>query len=202
MLPPALQQDCQRVTRTQYMIQAMRTIALFLILAGWTGWVIPFFLVKKSGPPQQLDRRARWGIVLQGIGFVLIWQIRWRAPVGPIRLVISALFFVIAITISWTAARTLGRQWRFDAGLNADHQLVRAGAYRYLRHPIYASMLCLQLATGALLTPLWLLVTGLAFSVIGTEIRVHIEDALLEARFGKEFHSYQQTVPAYLPFIR
>jgi protein-S-isoprenylcysteine O-methyltransferase Ste14 len=184
------------------MIQPMRIIALMLILAGWTGWVIPFFLVRKSGTPQQLDRRARWGIALQGIGFALIWQIRWRAPIGPMRLMISSVFFVLAITLSWTSARTLGRQWRFDAGLNADHQLIRDGAYRYVRHPIYASILCLQLATGALLTPLWLLAAGLVFGVIGTEIRVRVEDGLLAARFGTEFHTYRQSVPAYIPFVR
>ena len=63
-------------------------------------------------------------------------------------------------------------------------------------------MLCLQVATGSLLTPLWLLAAGLAFSLIGTEIRVRIEDALLEAHFGTEFLTYRQHVPAYLPFIR
>jgi protein-S-isoprenylcysteine O-methyltransferase Ste14 len=39
--------------------------------------------------------------------------------------------------------------------LYADHQLVRTGPYAVVRHPIYASLLAMLLATVVLLTP-WL----------------------------------------------
>ena len=58
-------------------------------------------------------------------------------------------------SISWTGA--LGRQWRIDAGLSADHQLITSGPYRFVRHPIYTSMLSILLGTGFLITPWWLL---------------------------------------------
>ena len=90
--------------------------------------------------------------------------------------------------LSWTSARTLGRQWRFDAGLNADHQLVQSGAYRFVRHPIYASMLCMLLGTGLLVTPARLVADFSSCSfLLGVEIRIRIEDALLASRFGEEF---------------
>ena len=44
-----------------------------------------------------------------------------------------------------TGVGALGRQWRIDAGLNSDHELVQSGPYRIVRHPIYTSMLCLLL---------------------------------------------------------
>ena len=79
---------------------------------------------------------------------------------------------------------------------------MQAGAYRFIRHPIYASMLCMLLGTGLLITPVRLLLFALVFFCIGVEIRIRIEDGLLASRFGEEFRTYQRRVPAYLPFIR
>jgi protein-S-isoprenylcysteine O-methyltransferase Ste14 len=104
--------------------------------------------------------------------------------------------------LSWTSARTLGKQWRFDAALNTDHELVQSGAYRVVRHPIYASMFAMMLGTGFLITRLWLLAAAIAFFVAGTEVRIRVEDALLASRFGERFEEYRRRVPAYVPFMR
>jgi protein-S-isoprenylcysteine O-methyltransferase Ste14 len=112
------------------------------------------------------------------------------------------VFASLAAVLSWTATRALGRQWRIDAGLNVDHELVRSGPYRWVRHPIYTSMLCLLLATGFMLAPPILLLTATAISIAGLEIRTHVEDGLLLSRFGEEFRSYRRDVAAYLPLVR
>jgi protein-S-isoprenylcysteine O-methyltransferase Ste14 len=177
---------------------------IFAVLgAGWIVWMTPFFLARHGGAAQTLDRRARWGIGIQAIGFAIVWMNHdWTRSPSIARIVPAICFLILGGVLSWTSARTLGRQWRFDAGLNADHQLVQAGAYRFIRHPIYASMLCMLLGTGLLITPVRLLLLALVFFCIGVEIRIRIEDALLASRFGEEFRTYQRRVPAYLPFIR
>lgn len=182
----------------------MPLVASLVLLAGWLAWMAPFFLIKKNkSAPQQVDRRARWGIALQGVAFALVWMGPfWTRPVATWRIPLSILFFALAGALSWTSARTLGQQWRFDAGLNPDHELVRSGAYRFVRHPIYASMIAVMLGTGFLIAQLPLLFPALALHLAGTEIRVRIEDALLAARFGDQFRNYQQRVPAYIPFVR
>ena len=181
----------------------MRMLTVGLLLAGWVGWALPFFLIKRSGrTPQKVDRRARWGIAVQGVAFALVWQAKWRIAPDAARVVVASACFALAITLSWGATRALGRQWRFDAGLNADHQLVRSGAYRLVRHPIYASMLCMLIGTGILLTRIRFLAVSVPLFIIGAEIRIRVEDALLASRFGDEFREYQRQVPAYLPFIR
>jgi len=101
---------------------------------------------------------------------------------------------VLASVWSWTGVRALGRHLRFDAALSEDHQLVRSGAYRWLRHPIYASMFCILLGTGFLFTPVPLLIAAVVVFAAGTEIRVRIEDSLLATRFGEQFRDYQRTV--------
>jgi protein-S-isoprenylcysteine O-methyltransferase Ste14 len=115
----------------------------------------------------------------------------------------SLLLFAAASVLAWTSTRTLGRQWRLDAGLNANHVLVRSGPYRLIRHPIYTSMFCTLLGTGLMLaTPLLLLLPSLLLFTIGTEIRVRVEDSLLASRFGDQFQDYRRRVPAYIPFLK
>ncbi len=108
----------------------------------------------------------------------------------------------LASLLSWTGARALGRQWRIDAGLSDDHELVTSGPYRFVRHPIYTSLLCVLLGTGVLITTWWLLLPSLLLFIIGTEIRVRIEDHLLASHFGERFVEYRQRVPAYIPFLK
>jgi protein-S-isoprenylcysteine O-methyltransferase Ste14 len=182
----------------------MPLYARVVLGVGWIIWGLPFFLLKRnSAAPQKLDRRARWGLLLHGLAFVLVWFHKTLdRPPEDWRIALSFLFFVLASLLSWTSFRALGRHFRVDAGLNADHQLVRTGAYRVLRHPIYASVLCVLLATGLLITPLPQFLLAVVLCIAGTEIRVRVEDALLAYRFGEEFRAYQRTTPAYIPFVR
>ena len=176
-----------------------------LLMAGWLLWMIPFFLIRRGGPTSStIDRRARWGIAIQAIAFSLVWQghfwqrhpAMWQVAVGGVLLALAAL-------LTWTSTRTLGRQWRIDAGLNEDHQLVTTGAYRLIRHPIYTSMLCMLLGTGTLVAPWFLFLPAILLFLVGIEIRVRVEDGLLASRFGDEFDAYKQHVSAsYLRFGR
>jgi len=182
----------------------MHAYGYAILVAGWLIWMAPFFLIQANRPKaQRLDRRARWGIAITAVGFALLWQGRfWEMQLPFWRLAPAIVFLLLGSLLSWTATRALGRQWRMDAGLNADHQLVTAGPYRLIRHPIYTSMLCMMLATGLIMTPFWLLGVALACGIAGTEIRVRIEDGLLESRFGPLFDAYKNRVAAYLPLLR
>jgi protein-S-isoprenylcysteine O-methyltransferase Ste14 len=110
--------------------------------------------------------------------------------------------FALACLLSWTAVRALGRQWRFDAGVNEDHELVRSGPYRFVRHPIYTSMMCLFLGTALLIARWPLLLLSFALLILGTEIRVRTEDRLLESHFGESLREYLSEVPAYIPLLK
>jgi protein-S-isoprenylcysteine O-methyltransferase Ste14 len=180
-------------------------IYAYLILAvGWLLWFLPFPLNGwNRNAPQKSDPRARWGLLLQGAAYALLWQGHFwtRSPV-PWQTALSILFLALAALLSWSSTRALGRHLRFDAALSPDHELICSGPYRLLRHPIYTSMLCLLLGTGFLIAPPSLFVPAVLIFIAGTEIRVRIEDNLLASRFGAQFSNYQQHVSAYIPFVR
>jgi protein-S-isoprenylcysteine O-methyltransferase Ste14 len=175
-----------------------------ILAAGWLFWAIPFLRAKRTAEaPKVVDRRARWGILLVALAFALLWQGRfWERTLPAWRLPVAIAFLPLASLLSWTGTRALGRQWRIDAGLSSDHQLVMSGPYRVVRHPIYTSMLCLFLAFGFATTPLPLLAAATVLFLAGTEIRVHIEERLLASRFGETFADYRRRVPAYIPWLR
>jgi len=185
-------------------ILPMPAYASAILAAGWFFWLTPFLLIKRNpAPGAKLDRRARWGVLLEALAYSMLWWGNfWTRPPQDWRIVLSIFFFLIGGLLSWTSARALGRQWRIDAGLNPDHHLVRSGAYRLVRHPIYTSMFCMLLGTGFMITPFPMFLLSILLFIIGTEIRVRIEDALLTSRFGDEFRDYQRAVSAYIPFIK
>jgi protein-S-isoprenylcysteine O-methyltransferase Ste14 len=182
----------------------MNALPYIVIAAGWLSWILPFFLFKRnSQQATKIDPRARWGILLVGISYSVLWQTHfWERTPAPWQFALAIFLFVCAASLSWTAKRALGKQWRFDAGLNADHELVTSGPYRIVRHPIYTSMLCILLGSGVLITPWWLLLIAVAVFIVGTEIRVHVEDGLLASFFGDRFWDYRRNVSAYVPFVR
>jgi protein-S-isoprenylcysteine O-methyltransferase Ste14 len=174
------------------------------LASAWLVWFSPFVLRRKRpGKAQKMDVRARWGILLQFVAFSLLWQGRfWEQRPGFWRFALATSFLAAGCVLSWTAVGALGRQWRIDAGLNVDHQLIRSGPYSLVRHPIYTSMLCVFLGTGLIITPWFLFLAALVLFIAGTEIRVRTEDSLLASRFGEEFTNYKRYVPAYVPWLR
>ena len=181
------------------------TYTYALLTLGWLFWLMPFVMAQRrhTRAAGTLDLRARWGVIIQGISYALLWQNRfWLRPLKPWQPIASVVLFAVGITLAWSATRALGKQWRVDAGLNADHELVKSGPYRLLRHPVYASMFSVLLATGFLITPWRLFLLAALVFLTGTEIRVQIEDRLLASRFGENFEQYRRSRSAYVPFVR
>ncbi|MGD0914223.1 MAG: isoprenylcysteine carboxylmethyltransferase family protein, partial [Terracidiphilus sp.] len=117
-------------------------------------------------------------------------------------LIPSMVVAPVSVVIVWWATRHLGKQWRYVAALTEGHQLITTGPYRFIRHPIYTSMFGMLLATVFAWSWWPLGVAAAVFFVIGTEIRIRAEDALLASHFGGEFAAWRAKTPAYIPFVR
>jgi len=178
--------------------------AIVILISGFVAWFLPFPMRGWSRTaPQRRDPKWLWGLLLEVLGYAVAGAGGLRGATLPAwRLALAAIFLALAAVLSWTGTRSLGRFLRFAAALDADHQLVRSGPYRFVRHPIYASMLCLLLGTASIAAPPLLFAIALGLFVAGTEIRVHVEDRLLADRFGEEFRAYRRSTAAYIPLLR
>jgi protein-S-isoprenylcysteine O-methyltransferase Ste14 len=138
------------------------------------------------------------------IGFALAWM--YVRPVGfqksPAALIVSMILGPLSVALGWSAAHHLGKQWRYKAGLNEDHELIQTGPYHWLRHPIYTSMLGMLLSTQAAWT-WWPMAVGSTIAFIaGTEIRVRSEERLLAEHFKDSYAAYRSRTSAFIPFLR
>jgi protein-S-isoprenylcysteine O-methyltransferase Ste14 len=180
--------------------------SIVFLIACWLVWVYPFIRQRNAGPKREsvvMAPASRWGIALESVAYGLVWFYLPPATLpGPIRLVASMIVGVISTVLVWWSIRHLGRQWRIQAGLYADHELVRTGPYAIVRHPIYTSMFGMLIATGLVLAPWVRFLIAIVVFIAGNEIRVRSEDKLLEARFGETFLSYRNKVAAFLPYVR
>lgn len=183
----------------------MNIVRYALLALGTIAWFTPFVIYYTRGAKGTLtkDYAARWGILLECVAYALLWQGHpWRHTTALWQVVLSAALFAIAAVTSWTASMALGSYLRVDAALDSEHELIRSGPYRFVRNPVYTSMLCVQVATALLITPLWLFIAALAVFLTGTTIRIRAEEKLLAERFGEQFTAYCRSVSRLIPFVR
>src|SRR5579885_866732 len=96
------------------------------------------------------------------------------------------------------ARRALGGNWSGTVTLKQDHELVRVGPYRHVRHPIYTGLLLGFLGT-ALARDEWRGMLAVAIAWLALWRKARLEERWMVERFGDAYRRYQAEVPALLP---
>ena len=153
------------------------------------------------------DRRSRFGIILQsiGIGLACFGPVRPTVPslslAGVSATLLVALLAGGTIALFAASSRALGKNWSLVARTRSDHELVREGPYGWVRHPIYLGMLLFLLGL-AVAWGHWLqLVLAVPVFLVGTVVRIRLEEALLHQNFGRAFEEYRLSTPALIPRV-
>jgi protein-S-isoprenylcysteine O-methyltransferase Ste14 len=186
-----------------------------------TGWflcvvysTIPLFWLMIHPRADKLRERKSSPYRILLLAWILTWIVfaavtaPWRSATiysAPGMWVPASFFFLAGIFLysraraSFTLAQFVGlpevrRNYR-------GGQLVTTGIRARVRHPIYLAHLCEMLAwsLGTGLLVCWLLTT---FAVVTGAVMIRLEDAELEKRFGEQFVTYRDNVPAILPTVR
>ena len=82
--------------------------------------------------------------------------------------------------------------------IKTNHQLIRRGPYRWIRHPIYTGMLAALLAT-AMIQGLLSGTIGFAFALLALYRKARREEAFLSQEFGEGFSEHRQHTGMFLP---
>jgi protein-S-isoprenylcysteine O-methyltransferase Ste14 len=111
----------------------------------------------------------------------------------------AALTFAGIAFAIW-ARMTLAGNWSSDVTLKHDHELVVAGPYRWVRHPIYTGIL-LGLAGTALAVGEWRAALGVVIVGLAYWRKLTIEEAIMRRQFGEAYARYADRVRALIPFV-
>ncbi len=145
------------------------------------------------------DNSSNYGMALQFAAVALVLLLPGPRHGGAMEWAGLALAAVSIWWVRWALLR-LGRQWRVQAVIAEDHELITSGPYRVVRHPVYLAFFGMASATALMRGNA---AFALAVFALGTEIRVRAEERLLLAAFGERFTSYAvRTRWAYLPGVR
>jgi protein-S-isoprenylcysteine O-methyltransferase Ste14 len=123
-----------------------------------------------------------------------------RAPAAPAWQRVLGALVILGGGVLVAFARIAFASWRFQAQLDAGHQLATGGPFGVIRHPIYAALDLLAIGT-ALWLPTLLTTIAVPAMVLAGELRARAEEPLLERAFGDEYRSYRRRTKRFIPGI-
>jgi protein-S-isoprenylcysteine O-methyltransferase Ste14 len=131
----------------------------------------------------------------------------WRGPLPFDRrlwpsnltsLAIGLAIQIVGLGFTVWARLVLGANWSARIATGGNQQLVTAGPYQLVRHPIYSGFL-FALAGLTVVSGLLKGLLGFAFVVAGIVFKMRREEASVRHHFGNQYEDYAQRVPALVP---
>ena len=194
-----------------------RGALVVLILYALQSELLRFGQKARTMVPGSEDRGSTLAVSLSSAIPVLGFALAMKMRISPGRVLLPRWLGSIPgmPTIAWVgvvigALGVLVRLWsvltlrdRYTRTLltGIDHVLESGGPYRFVRHPGYlGSLMCLNgiaVASGNLLVA----IASIAGTSLAYAYRIHVEDAMLLARFGASYASYCRHVRAIVPFV-
>jgi len=95
----------------------------------------------------------------------------------------------------------IGQNWSARVVIKEQHELIRSGPYRWVRHPIYTGLL-IAIAGTAFVSGEWRGVLALAFAIFGFAWKAKREEAILTEEFGEAYARYRGHTGMLLPRLR
>jgi protein-S-isoprenylcysteine O-methyltransferase Ste14 len=109
-------------------------------------------------------------------------------------LVVGGLLFTV-----W-ARILLGGNWSGTVTLKHGHEIIRAGPYRWIRHPIYTGLL-LAFLGSAIGRGEWRGLVALGLAAAALWRKLGVEEQWLQELFGSAYTDYRRSTWALIPFV-
>ena len=104
----------------------------------------------------------------------------------------------VGVGIAIWARLSLGANWSGTVTLKSGHELIRAGLYRWIRHPIYTGILVGMVGSAVIVGRLrgWL---GVLLVLASFYFKARREERFLKQEFGSGFDDHARHTGMFLP---
>jgi protein-S-isoprenylcysteine O-methyltransferase Ste14 len=121
-------------------------------------------------------------------------------PWSPGTFAIAAAVTAAGLLFSVWARRYLGRNWSGTVTIKENHELITAGPYGIVRHPIYTGLI-LGFAGSGMAIAEWRGVLATVLAFLSFLFKLRIEERWMRDQFGDVYQAYCRSVPALVPFV-
>jgi protein-S-isoprenylcysteine O-methyltransferase Ste14 len=179
----------------------------YLWITWWLLWIALAFGSKKTKQREGLVSRLTYILVAWLAMYAMLstrslgaWArveiLPYQAWMGPLGIAITALGFALTL---W-ARFTLGRNWSGNVTIKVDHELIRTGPYRIVRHPIYTGIIVALIGT-AIARDQWRGVVAVVLLWASFTIKRLKEEQFMRKTFGEQYVDYSRTTGAIFPAV-
>jgi protein-S-isoprenylcysteine O-methyltransferase Ste14 len=175
-----------------------------VILAGWVAFWI-YWLAASIGVKAGQTRWTRFAGIRVGIILVVLLLLRVRAvkehtvTSNPWLQGIGLALFFLGLALAIWARVYLGRNWGMPMSQKVDPELVTAGPYHSIRHPIYSGIVLAMIGTTIAVSLYWLV----AVILLGAYFLYSaiVEERSMARLFPDSYPEYKRSTKMLIPFI-
>lgn len=168
-------------------------------------WLVLFFRMKQAKKREQWNERAGY-LILSLVGAWLVFEphnlwegLNYRVlPNEPLMWEMGLAVTALGVGMAIWARLSLGTNWSGTVTLKNDHELVRRGLYRWIRHPIYTGIVVAMFGSAAIRGYLRGLI-GAGLVLLAFYIKARREERFLREEFGAGFEEHARHTGMFLP---
>jgi protein-S-isoprenylcysteine O-methyltransferase Ste14 len=109
-------------------------------------------------------------------------------------------YTVASLLFAVWALQFLGRNWSSSVTIKQDHELITAGPYALVRHPIYTGILAGFLGTAIALSQVGGFIAFVLFFVMFW-LKLRKEEQWMRSQFGETYATYAHKTAALVPYL-
>ena len=181
----------------------MRVVDIAILVCWVAFW--GYWLIAAAGVKRGQSNWTRFAGIRVGVILLVLLLLRGRAFKGPVAtnnpwlLGIGLAVFLLGLALAIWARVYLGRNWGAPMSQKDDPELVTAGPYSRVRHPIYSGILLAMIGTTIAVSLYWLA----AVVVIGAYFLYSaiVEERSMARLFPDSYPGYKRSTKMLVPFV-
>ncbi|MDF3056835.1 MAG: isoprenylcysteine carboxylmethyltransferase family protein [Rariglobus sp.] len=178
-------------------------LPVFCAIALYAARIREFF-VKRNVVTGQVNERATFlALLISGtlvVTLALVEYLVRDTGFHTVNFIAGLIVAGLSFVVRAAAVRALGRMWSVHIEIRREHELVRSGPFRWVRHPIYLAAILELVGAMLFMNSVYTWIVFVFFFVPSLVARIRLEERAMIVQFGDDYLRFRKTTPAVLPW--